>query len=325
MSEDFKPTVSAPDAPTEGMRCGFVGILGQPNVGKSTLMNHILGVKLAITSPKPQTTRNRILGVHNVPGQGQLAFVDTPGIHTSSKRFNSAIVRVATQAIEEVDVAIHMVDAAACVRAFDSSPLEPLDPKEQPVWQLFEGHPTPRVLVLNKIDMVKEKHKLLPVIDALTTRLDYVEVIPVSALTGDNTERLVSLLLSMLPEVEHPLFPEDMLTDQAERFLAAEFVREQLMLQTQQEIPYSVVVEIERFIDSPRKNLIEVSAVIHVERKSQKGIVIGAKGQRLRDVGQAARERMEQFFGKKVFLETFVRVQENWSEDPRALQRFGYE
>ena len=181
-----------------------------------------------------------------------------------------------------------------------------------------------RMRRLDGVTWDKPKAELLKVIEALTSRYAYDEVIPVSAADGENTDRLVEIILSKLPQ-QGLLFPEDMLTDQAEMFLAAEFIREQLMLQTSQELPYSVAVEIERFVDAPRKNIIEIMAVIHVERKSQKSIIIGSQGSRIKAIGQAARIQMEQFFGKKVFLETFVRVQENWSEDQRSLQRFGYE
>lgn len=306
------------------LRSGFVALVGQPNVGKSTLMNQLLGVKLAITSHRPQTTRNRILGVKTYPDQGQIAFVDTPGIHESKKRLNQAIVRAALGTLDDVDIVLHLVDASHCLSAFERDPESPIDPREEHVLKLIERVEKPRFLILNKIDLVKPKAELLKVIEALTSRYAYDEVIPVSAADGENTDRLVEIILSKLPQ-QGLLFPEDMLTDQAEMFLAAEFIREQLMIQTNQELPYSVAVEIERFVDAPRKNIIEIMAVIHVERKSQKSIIIGSQGSRIKAIGQAARIQMEQFFGKKVFLETFVRVQENWSEDQRSLQRFGYE
>jgi GTP-binding protein Era len=313
----------APHASIDGLRSGFAAIVGQPNVGKSTLMNSILGVKVAITTNKPQTTRNRILGVKTFPGKGQVAFLDTPGIHHSKKRINRAIVRAATETFEEVDIILHIVDARACVAIFERTGT-PIDEDEELVLGELQKVDVPRYLVLNKIDLVEQKIALLPVIEALTERSDYVEVIPTSALTGENAETLIDVILQGLPE-GMPLFPDDMITDQAERFIAAEFIREQVMLKTKKEIPYSVAVEVENFEDVPRKDLIRISAVIHVERSSQKGIIIGSKGARLKEIGTAARAQMEQLFGKKVFLETFVRVQEGWSEDPRSLQRFGYE
>lgn len=305
------------------LRAGFVAIVGQPNVGKSTLMNQILGVKLAITSSKPQTTRNRILGVRTFSGRGQLAFIDTPGIHASSKRLNRALVRQAVDSLDEVDAVVHIVDARWCISSMDKEG-HPFPGDEEMVLDILSKASAPTILVLNKIDLVSDKFKLLPVIEALQERTEYTEVIPVSALDGENTEALVELLLTRLPD-GGLLFPEDMLTDQAERFIAAEYVREQVMLQTKKEIPYSVAVEVEKFEDVPRRNLLQISAVIHVERDSQKGIIIGAKGARIKQIGQAARTQLEQFFGKKVFLETFVRVQQGWSEDGRSLQRFGYE
>lgn len=311
------------DMSADGLRCGFVAIIGQPNVGKSTLMNSILGVKVAITTNKPQTTRNRILGVKTFEGRGQIAFLDTPGIHRSKKRLNRAIVRAATEVLDEVDMILHMVDASDCVAGFERDG-NPIIGDEQVVLDVLKQTELPVYLVLNKIDRVKDKGLLLPVIEALSTQGDYAEVVPVSALNAENTDVLVTLLLQGLPE-SPPLFPQDMITDKAERFIAAEFVREQVMKMTHKEIPYSVAVEVEKFEDEPRGNLIRVSAVIHVERDSQKGIIIGARGSRLKKIGESARRQMEQLFGKKVFLETFVRVQSGWSEDPRSLQRFGYE
>lgn len=310
----------------ERLSAGFVAIVGQPNVGKSTLMNRILGVKLAIATPKPQTTRNRILGVRTYSGQGQLAFIDTPGIHDSTKRLNRAIVRVALDSVHDVEVVMHLVDARECVAEWERHPDTPIPPREQHVMDALEqaASESPRVLVLNKVDLVADKFKLLPVIEALTARAAYSEVVPVSAITGENVERLEQTLLDMMPD-DGLLFPEDMLTDQAERFIAAEFIREQLMMQTSHELPYSVAVEIEKFAEAPRRDLIEISAVIHVERDSQKGIIIGKRGARIKTIGQRARVAMEAFFGRRVFLETFVRVQQGWSEDARALQRFGYE
>ncbi len=305
-------------------RSGFVAIVGQPNVGKSTLMNHILGVKLAIATNKPQTTRNRILGVKNYPGKGQIAFLDTPGIHSSKKRLNQALVRIAVDSLQEVDLVCHLVDVAHCASAFQKEG-DALAGDEAMVLEALQGlENVPCILVLNKIDLLKDKSVLLPIIEQLTQKQAYAHVLPVSALQGDQVDSLVDVIFGELP-ADFPMFPQDMITDQAERFIASEFVREQVMVLTKKEIPYSVAVEIERFEDVPRKDLIEVSAVIHVERDSQKGIIIGSKGSRLKQIGVRARAQMEQFFGKKVYLETFVRVQQGWSEDPRSLHRFGYE
>lgn len=300
-------------------RAGSVALIGLPNVGKSTLMNQVLGTKVAITTSKPQTTRNRILGIRTYE-HGQICFVDTPGVHESRKRLNRAMVKQAAQALVDVDVVCHVLDAAALAGRAGRG-LEPFG-EEGAVQALLAEVEGPVVAVLNKVDRVQPKEKLLPLVAALHEAGRYTEIVPVSAQTGDNVARLVEVLIGYLPESE-PMFPEDMVTDRAEQFLAAEFVREAVMEQTQREIPYSVAVEIERFFD--RGHVIEISAVIHVERSSQKGIIIGDQGARIRAIGIAAREELERFFGQKVHLETFVRVESEWSENPRALQRFGYE
>ena len=302
---------------------GFVAIIGQPNVGKSTLMNHILGVKLAIATSKPQTTRNRILGVKTFPARGQIAFLDTPGIHHSSKRLNRALVRIAQDTLGEVDIACHLVDAMHCLSGLERQG-SPLVEDEGMVLDALKEVQIPRILVLNKVDKLGAKEKLLPLIEALAAQASYEAIIPLSALKGQGVPLLVDTLLKLLPP-DPPMFPEDMITDSAERFIAAEFIREQIMLQTHKEIPYSVAVEIETFEEVPRKDLLRLGAVIHVERPTQKGILIGAKGATLKRISTRARLQMEQFFGKQVFLETFVRVQSAWSEDARSLHRFGYE
>lgn len=310
------------EAHHEKFNSGFIALVGAPNAGKSTLMNHVLGVKVAITSAKPQTTRNRILGVHTIDGKGQLCFVDTPGLHESTKRLNKAIVRLALDALQEVDVIVHVVDVASYVAA--SAPgKDRLWKQEQFVAQQLSDVDVPVILALNKVDAVPVKDELLPAIQKLATLRDYRDVFPLSAREGDNIDTLIDSLVAMLP-AQGPLFPDDMVTDQAEKFIAAEFVRQEIMKSTQKEIPYSVAVEIERFADS-EKGTLEISAIIHVERSTQKGIIIGQGGERLKSIGTAARQEMERFFGRKVFLETFVRVESNWSENPKALHRFGYE
>lgn len=305
---------------TTNFRAGMVTLIGLPNVGKSTLMNHVLGVKVAITTSKPQTTRNRILGVRTWPERGQICFVDTPGVHESDKKLNRAMVRAALDSLEDVDAVCHIIDAAAILAIEDRGG----DPwrEEALVGERVAEIDVPIVAVVNKIDRIHPKQKLLPLIAKLDEKETYADIVPVSALTGDNVDRLVDVLLGHLPEGD-AIFPEDMLTDRAENFIAAEFVREALMEQTRREIPYAVAVEIERFVE--RDELLELSAVIHVERSSQKGIVIGDGGARIKAVGIAAREQMEKFFGKQVHLETFVRVESEWSDNPRALNRFGYD
>lgn len=304
------------------LKSGFVALVGAPNAGKSTLMNHVLGVKVAITSSKPQTTRNRILGVHTLEGQGQLCFVDTPGLHESKKRLNRAIVRMAVEALEDVDLVVLVVDVAAYCNASDAGK-ERLWEQECFVVDKLKSVETPVILALNKVDAVPNKADLLPAIEKLSQLFAFAQVVPLSAQNGSNVDAFVKVLLEALPE-QDMLFPADMVTDQAEKFIAAEFVRQEIMRGTHKEVPYAVAVEIERFADSTR-GVLEVSAVIHVERATQKGILIGQGGERLKAIGTAARAEMERFFGRKVFLETFVRVESNWSESPKALQRFGYE
>jgi GTP-binding protein Era len=307
---------------TGEFRAGMVTLIGRPNVGKSTLMNHVLGEKVAITTSKPQTTRNRILGVRTWPERGQLCFVDTPGLHDATKRLNKALVQTALDALADVDVVCHVIDAAAVVGADKRGEGERIRAEEELVLEKLEDLDVPRIAVLNKVDKVHPKERLLPILEEFWERGLFDEIVPCSALTGDNVDRLVDVLLELVPEGP-PLFPEDMLTDKAERFLAAEYVREQVMVQTRKEIPYAVAVEIDRFVE--KDDVIEISAVIHVERSSQKGIIIGEGGSRIKEIGTRARQELESFFHKKVFLETFVRVESEWSENPRALSRFGYE
>lgn len=305
-------------------RVGFVAIVGQPNVGKSTLMNQILGVKLSIATPRPQTTRNRILGVFTDADRGQVAFIDTPGLHDGKKRLNRAIHKLALEAMAEVDVICHLVDAPACIAAHNRNPEVFWEDYEEKVWEYLAAVGAPVVLVVNKVDVIKNKNDLFPLLDALAKRFEYKAVVPLSAFTGDNVDSLLKALFVELPEGDL-IFPADELTDQPELFLAAEFIREQVMLETSKEIPYSVAVEVEKFHEDSRTHVISVSAIIHVERDSQKVIIVGKAGARIKSIGQAARLRMEQFWGKKIFLETFVRVQKGWSEDVRSLKRFGYE
>ncbi|MFU8806354.1 MAG: GTPase Era, partial [Bradymonadaceae bacterium] len=232
--------------------------------------------------------------------------------------------QAAIHSLEEVDIVCHLVDAAALLAQMKRSGSKSLPGEEHYVLTQLERVDKPRVLVINKVDIVKDRMEILPLIDELMEQGSYTEVVPVSALTEDNVDVLVDVLLGLLPE-EAPLFPEDMLTDQAEYFMASEFIREQVMIQTRKEIPYSVAVEIERFEDAPGGDVLEISAVINVERDTQKGIIIGQGGERIKSIGTEARKQMETFFGRRVFLETFVRVEPSWSENPRHLKRFGYE
>jgi GTP-binding protein Era len=324
MGNDIEEPLSNEEESSTDFNAGFVALIGQPNVGKSTLMNKILGVDLAITTAKPQTTRNRILGVRTFPEKGQICFVDTPGIHKAKKRLNRRMVSTALNALDEVDLICHVLDASNYVEQFKHRSGGDVPSDEKFIFEKVSSVDQPVFLILNKVDLIKAKEDLLPVIADLNERYDFAEIVPISATKGDNLRPLVDALIEHLPQGP-PLFPEDMLTDQAERFIAAEFLREQVLEQTHDEVPYSVAIEIERFIENDEKNMLEVSAIIHVERTSQKGIVIGKGGKRLKAIGQRARSRMQGFFHRKVYLETFVRVESEWSEDSNALQRFGYE
>jgi GTP-binding protein Era len=301
------------------MRAGFVAIAGRPNVGKSTLLNRVLGEHVAIVTPRPQTTRTRILGVYNGPG-AQIAFFDTPGLHRAAGALNRRMVEVALQTVAEVDAVLLLVEAG-------TGPGGEVEVGEVTRWAVEEvaraGKPV--VLGVNKMDRAP-RPTLLPVIAAYRDLHPWAEVVPFSALTGENVDRLLEVLAGQLPEVEAPLFPPDVLTDQAERTLAAEYVREQVMLQTRQEIPYSVHVEVESFDESERRQgggLVRVFAVVAVERESQKGIVIGKGGAMLKRIGTAARQRLERLLGCKVFLALTVRVDQDWSGRPGALRKLG--
>ncbi|WP_425508338.1 GTPase Era [Tahibacter amnicola] len=292
-------------------RCGLVALLGRPNVGKSTLLNALIGFRVSIVSPKPQTTRHRILGIATRPG-AQLLFVDTPGMHASAKRaINRQLNRAARHAIEEVDVLVHVVEAGRWT-----------DEDEQ-VWQAMKASGKPALLAINKVDAMKDREKLLPFIDSLTRERAYAAVLLVSARRRDGLDVLEREIVARLP-LAPPVYGEDEITDRSERFLAAELVREQLMRQLGQELPYSCTVEIEQF-GVREDGITEIGAVVWVERAGQKAIVIGAAGARLKEVGTAARLSMERLFERRIFLKLWVRVRENWSDDEAALKRFGYE
>ena len=302
-----------------GQRAGFVAIIGRPNVGKSTLLNRILGEKVAIVSPRPQTTRTRILGVYNGPGV-QLAFFDTPGLHRAKGALNRRMVEVALQTLREVDAVLLLVEAGA-------GPGGQVEVGEATRWAVAEvaRSKKPAVLGVNKMDQVP-RPMLLPVIAAYKDLHDWAAIVPFSALTGENVEDLLATLARLVPEADAPLFPPDLLTDQAERTLAAEYVREQVMRLTRQEIPYSVAVEVEEFDESSRgegRGIVHVGAVIYVERESQKGIVIGKRGAMLKQVGTQARQGLERLLGCKVFLRLTVKVEERWSERAEALRKLG--
>lgn len=297
--------------PAESFRSGFVSIIGRPNAGKSTLLNSILGEKIVITSDKPQTTRNRIKGIHNIPG-AQIVFIDTPGIHRAKSMLNKYMVEEALASIREVDVILFLVEADA-----------PAGSGEALILELLAEVATPVLLVINKIDLVP-KETLLASIERYAQLYPFREIVPVSALSGDGVERVVELVRSYLPK--GPVyFPDDILTDLPERFIVAEIIREKVFRLTRDEVPYSVAVEVETFKERPDGGLISIAAVINVERDSQKGIVIGKKGDMLKKIGMQARREIEQLLDSKVFLELFVRVRKDWSENRRMLKELGYE
>ena len=290
-------------------RAGTIAVVGRPNVGKSTLINSLVGAKVSIVSPRPQTTRHRLLGIATFP-EGQLMLVDTPGIHGNQKRaMNRYMNRAARGAVSDVDAAILMIEAGRWV---DDDALAYSALKESGV---------PCVLVINKVDKIPDKTKLFPFIAEVTTGREFASVHLISAMKRKGTEVLVKDLIAMVPESD-PHYPEDEITDKSQRFLAAELVREQLMLRLGDELPYSATVEIEKFEEDGA--LLRIAAVIWLERESQKPIVIGKGGERMKAISTGARLGMERLFDRKVFLETWCRVREGWSDDEAALSRFGY-
>jgi GTP-binding protein Era len=306
--------------PAQGLRAGFVAIVGRPNVGKSTLLNRILGERIAIVSPRPQTTRTRILGVWNGEG-AQLAFFDTPGLHRAKGELNRRMVEVGLTTLSEVDVALMLVEAG-------TGPDGRVEIGEATRWIAEEVAKSgkPAVLGVNKMDRAP-RESLLPVIAAYKDLHAWSDIVPFSAMTGENVEDLLATLARSVPEAEAPLFPPDVMTDQAERQIAAEYVREQAMVRLRDEVPYAVAVEVEEFDESQRelgrRGLVRIAATIHVERDSQKAIVIGKGGAMLKQIGQGAREALERLLGCKVFLALHVRVDERWSERADALRRHG--
>lgn len=294
---------------TDGFRSGYVALVGRPNVGKSTLLNHLLGHKLSITSRKPQTTRHTILGIKTGP-ESQIVYVDTPGVHHTDRRaMNRYMLRNATRVLQDVDAVVFVAEALQWTEADDL------------VLHYLERVKVPVLLAVNKVDRVAEKERLLPYLAEVSARRDFAQVVPVSALRNIGLDDLEQELSKVLP-AGGPFFPEDQLTDRSERFLAAEIVREKLMRRLGQEVPYELTVEIESFEDSP--GLARISAVIWVERANQKAIVIGSGGAQLKDTGRQAREDLERLLGKKVFLQLWVKVKEGWSDDERALRSLGY-
>jgi GTP-binding protein Era len=309
-------------------RAGFCAIVGRPNVGKSTLLNHVLGEKLAVVTPKPQTTRNRILGVKNLP-EAQLVLIDTPGVHRGKSSLNRYMVDEALNAAAECDVILYLIEAprisAGKMKSDGISP----GPAEQVIidklGSLARGKRKAKIVLgVNKIDQLHEKDQLLPVLAAWGERLPLVAAVPISAKTGDGVEGLISELARQLPAGE-ALYPEEMFTDRAERFRAGELVREQLFLRLGEEVPYSTAVSVENWQERKDKGDVVIDAVVIVERESQKRIVIGAGGQMIKDVGAAARVEIAKLLGIPVHLKLFVKIDPSWTSNPNALKRLGYE
>jgi len=288
---------------------GYVSIIGRPNVGKSTLLNRIIGEKIVITSDKPQTTRNRIQGIHNIP-DGQIVFIDTPGIHACHSRLNKGMVDVALAALRGVDLLLLVADAGAAA-------------DDKLVSDVLSGTKTPVVLVLNKVDLLPDKRVLLEKIAAWSGQYPFREIVPISAASGYGVAELVETVSTYLPEGE-ALFPDDILTDMPEKFIVAEMIREKIFRLTRDEVPYSTAVVVESFVERPN-GVVAISAAICLERETQKGIIIGKKGEMLKKIGSQARYDIERLLGTRVFLELFVKIEENWSERTSKLREFGYE
>ncbi len=301
--------MSDPQEHARPTRCGYVALVGRPNVGKSTLLNRLLGQKISITSEKPQTTRHRILGIKTESG-AQAVYVDTPGIRPGARHgINRYMNRTAGAVLHDTDIVLFLVEGLRWSE------------EDEHVLQLLAGVRAPVILVVNKVDRITDKRDLLPHLQALGARREFAHVIPLSASAGDNVDALERRVLELLPQAPL-LFPEDQVTDRSERFLAAELIREKLFRRLGQELPYGLTVEIEQFAE--RNEVAHISAVIWVGRPGHKAIVIGAHGAGLKEIGRQARLDMERQFERKVMLNLWVKVKEGWADDERALRSFGY-
>lgn len=290
-------------------RSGYIAIIGRPNVGKSTLLNQILGEKVAIVSPKPQTTRNRVSGIRTT-ATSQIIFIDTPGIHQGHSLMNRRLMDTALHTLDDVDGVLWLLDAHDKIKQ-----------EEERIAETLRGVETPVLILLNKMDLVS-KGKLLPLMERCAQLLPDKEIVPVSALKGEGLDIVLNIVEGWLP-VGPQYFTEGEHTDQSERFLASEIVREKVFLLTREEIPYGVAVTIDEFTEKEEKNLIVIAATIHTERDSHKGILIGKHGSMLKEIGKQAREELESLLGCRIFLELFVRVDAGWTQNPQALTEMG--
>ena len=290
-------------------RSGYIAIVGRPNVGKSTLLNKILGEKVAIVSPRPQTTRNRITGIRTTE-TSQIVFLDTPGIHQGRSMINRRLVDTALQTLDEVDGVLWLLDAHDKIKQ-----------EEERIAETLRGVETPVLILINKMDLVS-KGKLLPLMDRCSQLLPGKEIVPISALKGDGVPLVLDIVEKWLAEGEK-FFTQGEYTDQSERFLASEIIREKVFNLTRQEIPYGVAVTIDEFTEKEEKGLIVIGATIHTERDSHKGILIGKRGAMLKEIGQQAREELEKIFGCRIFLELFIRVDPDWTQNPNLLAEMG--
>lgn len=297
----------------EDFRAAYVAIIGRPNVGKSTLVNRLLGQKLSIVSPRPQTTWHRILGIKNLP-RAQLLLLDTPGIHTSEAIFNQSLTRAARRAMADADILLWLIDASEPEGQDDQLILSEIrDRKEKKV---------PVILALNKVDVV-EKPTLLPLIGRWQEAYSFAEIVPISAITGDNVDRLESLLVRYAPAGQ-PFYPPEELSDRPERFFICEIIREKAFAVLRQELPYAMAVQVDAVKAREGRDLTDVEATIYVEKEAQKRIVIGAGGQMLKRIGERARPAIEELLGSRVFLRLWVKVREGWRKDVADLKQFGY-
>ncbi len=307
-----EPAETGPSTPEGPHHCGFAALVGRPNVGKSTLMNALLDRKLSIVTPKPQTTRHRIVGILTSEHH-QIAFVDTPGIHSGQKRaLNQAMNRSALASLDDADVLVFVVEA---LRFTDD---------DERVLTRIRSTGRPAILVVNKVDRISPRSRLLPFLAQMAERHPFVEVVPLSARREGEAERLAEVIARHLPEGP-PLYPPEQVTESSPRFLAAEIIREKLTLQLHEELPYGLTVEIEQWYEDAESGRFVVGAIIWVEREGQKAIVIGNQGERLKEVGRAARYDLNELLGRRIHLELWVKVKENWADNANQLRRFGYD